>query len=280
MNSEILNRLKRINWDFGTRLVVNEDDIFPFNNRKYHSYPATFIPEIPFSLIEILSDEGSIVMDPFGGIGTTFIQALIQKRIPISIENNSIAAHITNDFYSLFNPQIDINIALQAIRDIAGEYDCKIVYTDELTGMNTLFKDWYENKTLNQISYLVHAYEIVEREKSIPGLFELFHLCLSNLLTTACSQNGGWAYIADNVKPKENELKEKNAIERFLINVEMCVKSINGYKQKLGNSISFIYDSHTLSKVVCNDFSSMDVNIFREKVDLIVTSPPYPRMIC
>ena len=112
MNNDLKNRLGRINWDFETRLVVDTDDIFPFNNRKYHSYPATYIPEIPFSLIEILSEKGSVVMDPFGGIGTTFIQALIQKRIPISIDNNSIASHITNDFYVMFNPCIDLDKAL------------------------------------------------------------------------------------------------------------------------------------------------------------------------
>ena len=279
MNNDLKNRLGRINWDFETRLVVDTDDIFPFNNRKYHSYPATYIPEIPFSLIEILSEKGSVVMDPFGGIGTTFIQALIQKRIPISIDNNSIASHITNDFYVMFNPCIDLDKALEEIKNIVDKYDVNTTYINNSTKKNKLFDGWYENNTLNQIAFLIQEYDRAKNDTNIPGLLELFHLCLSNLLTTVCSQNGGWAYIADNVKPKKHELKDKNAIFRFLINIDTCVKSINGYKLKLGNDISFVYDCNTLSKVICEDFSNMDIGFLREKVDLIVTSPPYPRMI-
>ena len=73
-NSEVKKRLNSINWNFDFTIDYGEDALHPFNCRKYYSYPATFIPEIPYALIEILSQKGDVVLDPFGGIGTTFMQ--------------------------------------------------------------------------------------------------------------------------------------------------------------------------------------------------------------
>lgn len=97
----VIDKLQSINWNFGNRKIVDKETAFPFNNRKYHTYPATYIPEIPFTLIEILSKRGDIVLDPFGGIGTTLVQALIQERVPVSIDNNLIASKIAEDFFCI-----------------------------------------------------------------------------------------------------------------------------------------------------------------------------------
>lgn len=57
-NSEVKKRLNSINWNFDFTIDYGEDALHPFNCRKYYSYPATFIPEIPYALIEILSQKG------------------------------------------------------------------------------------------------------------------------------------------------------------------------------------------------------------------------------
>ena len=64
--------LSNIDWSFDTSLYSRARSPFLFDCRKYHWYPATFVPEIPYSLIEVLSVPGQVVFDPFGGIGTTF----------------------------------------------------------------------------------------------------------------------------------------------------------------------------------------------------------------
>ncbi len=279
LRNETKSKLGYINWDFDKRLYINNIAITPFNNRKYHSYPGTFIPEIPFSLVELLSKEGEVVMDPFGGIGTTFTQALIQKRIPISIDNNPIATQITKDFYTLFKPNVQIEIILKMIKQITDNYDLKRDYTIGLSGKHKELVEWYEYNTLNQVAFLIKGYDELRSSKVSTGVFELYHLCLSNLLTTVCSQNGGWAYIADNVKPKKECLHDKRALDRFLANMSVCAKGIQSYKDLLKNSLSYIYEDKQFEKIICEDFSNMNVNSIREKVDLVITSPPYPRMI-
>ena len=85
-NSEIKKRLNSINWNFDFTIDYGEDALNPFNCRKYYSYPATFIPEIPYALIEILSQKGDVVLDPFFGTGTTGAVAKKLGRHFIGIE--------------------------------------------------------------------------------------------------------------------------------------------------------------------------------------------------
>ena len=42
--------LENINWSFYPQVSVPKNTIYPFNCRKHHWFPATFIPEIPFTL--------------------------------------------------------------------------------------------------------------------------------------------------------------------------------------------------------------------------------------
>ena len=106
-NSEVKKRLNSINWNFDFTIDYGEDALHPFNCRKYYSYPATFIPEIPYALIEILSQKGDVVLDPFGGIGTTFMQALSLERVPYSFDINPVASTVCKTLYMLFNPSVN-----------------------------------------------------------------------------------------------------------------------------------------------------------------------------
>lgn len=275
-----IDKLKSINWDFGNRKIVDKETIFPFNNRKYHTYPATYIPEIPFTLIEILSNEGDLVLDPFGGIGTTLVQALIQGREAISVDNNPIASKVTQDFFVLFNPAVDIEKCSDCIECKLKEYVAGENYSSLLENQRKLFEGWYEESTFDELAFLIIKYDQIKKEKD-EAVEALFHLCLSNILTTVSSQNGGWAYIADNVKPKEKELVNKHAIDRFYTNLVLCVKGIQEHKMLIldKSSVRRVYTKGEVSNVINSDLIQADLETIKEKVNLVITSPPYPRMI-
>ncbi len=55
---------------------------------KNKGHPAVFPVELPAFFIKLLSRQGSIVIDPFGGSGTTGIAALQNQRNCILIDNN------------------------------------------------------------------------------------------------------------------------------------------------------------------------------------------------
>lgn len=62
-------RLDRIDWDFPQAGTVTG------SIHQLHWFPGNFIPQIPAALIEVLSRPGDLVLDPFGGSGTTVLEA-------------------------------------------------------------------------------------------------------------------------------------------------------------------------------------------------------------
>lgn len=55
------------------------------------SYRACFKPQLPAYFIERLTVEGGVVFDPFGGRGTTAVEAALHGRIPLSNDVNPLS---------------------------------------------------------------------------------------------------------------------------------------------------------------------------------------------
>ncbi len=62
----------------------------------YHRYPAKFIPQIVKKLIEDYAPSGTqVVCDPFGGCGTTLVEAKLLGHRSIGFDINPVAKLIT-----------------------------------------------------------------------------------------------------------------------------------------------------------------------------------------
>ncbi len=70
------------------------DDDTGFLTHDVHPYPAKYIPQIPANLIRRLSLPGELVLDPFGGSGTTATEAVRLGRRSISVDANPLATLI------------------------------------------------------------------------------------------------------------------------------------------------------------------------------------------
>lgn len=215
-NSEIKKRLNSINWNFDFTIDYGKDTLHPFNCRRYYSYPATFIPEIPYAMIEILSQKGDVILDPFGGIGTTFMQALSLERIPYSFDINPIATTVCKTLYMLFEPSINKEIIRNQLLQLCEGYDETSDYTVGLSTQRKELSGWFEKSTFNEISFLFEQFDHLQ-DQIVQNVMKLI---LSSILVTLSSQNKGWAYIADNVKPKKDELKKKRAFEQYTISTK------------------------------------------------------------
>ena len=65
-----------------------------FLTHALHPYPAKFIPQIPGYCIRLLSTPGELVLDPFGGSGTTALEAIRLGRRALSIDANPLGTLI------------------------------------------------------------------------------------------------------------------------------------------------------------------------------------------
>jgi len=61
----------------------------------YHRYPAKFIPQIVSRLTEKYTKEGDLIVDPFGGCGTTLVESKVMGRPSVGVDINPVAVLIT-----------------------------------------------------------------------------------------------------------------------------------------------------------------------------------------
>ncbi|MEQ9398769.1 MAG: DNA methyltransferase [Longimicrobiales bacterium] len=76
--------LQDVDWAFSSADTT-------YLSHDIHPYPAKFIPQIPAALIRRLSRRGDLVLDPFGGSGTTALEAIRLGRRALSIDANPLA---------------------------------------------------------------------------------------------------------------------------------------------------------------------------------------------
>lgn len=277
VNSEIVKKLNSINWNFDFSINYNDKAIRPFNCRKYYSYPATFIPEIPYALIEILSNKGDVVLDPFGGIGTTFMQALLLERYPTTFDINIAASEVSSTIFCLFDPSVNYKSIKTELLSLPEKFDSCIDYTVQLSLLRSELKGWFESTTFNELAYLFVSYD-----NTADSLIKsTLKLTLSSLLTSLSSQNKGWAYIADNVKPKDDEFRRKDVFKQYKQAITTLFADVTSYTATLEQTWGDYADYYAdlLRKKRIFNKSLLDINISNNSVDLIVTSPPYPKMI-
>lgn len=275
--NEVISLLRSINWSFYKRLTIDTNEVLPFNCRRHHWYPATFIPEIPFTLIEILSKPGAVVYDPFGGIGTTYFQALLLERVPFTTEICNAAFSYIKCLFSLFDPSIDHIENKKKINQLLKLYDSETNYVNQLPEDIDVsnIRPWYSEKTLNMLCYLF----LLEMNINNNKLQSLFRICLSNTIMTVNSQKRGWGYVADNVIPKDNQIKDKNAISFFRNSIKTLTEDL--VKQQTFYSLNYkdFYDKVDRMNTILNENAKSCTSIQDESVDVIITSPPYPNMV-
>ncbi len=278
--AEIELVLTNINWNFDPKPLIPSERSKPFDCRKYHWYPATFIPEIPFTLIELLTKPNAKVFDPFLGIGTTYFQALILNRLPIGVDSNLVSIEYTRLLVELFNPEIDLKDQFKLIQSSVLKYDPLKKYTKSLKNRtNNIFlkelEKWYSDENYNALCFLM----LFEKGNINSIMSAAIRISILKILNTISNQDRGWGCIADNVLPKVNQIKKVNVISLFLNTLKSLSIEIENIKNCKDLNISQVFkkisNSSTLFHTSILEFDDLP----DASVDLILTSPPYPNMV-
>ena len=84
---KVVEAFRGIDWSFS-------DADTDFLTHSLHPYPAKFIPQIPSHCIRLLTAPGELVLDPFGGSGTTALEAIRLGRRALSVDANHVGTLI------------------------------------------------------------------------------------------------------------------------------------------------------------------------------------------
>lgn len=232
-------------------------------NNKLHticSYMAMFPPSLPNHFIEKYSKEGDIVLDTFSGRGTTILEACLMDRIGIGNDLNPLAFVLSK---AKSNVPKKLRI-LSYINELEREYEKlkEINIENEEDKIKMIFN----NYTLRQLVFLkkkldwsksnVDAFITALLLGILHGGSEGY-LSLSMPNTFSMSPNYVKNYIAQHglIKPK------RNAFDLLKRKLERC------YQRPFLRGKVYRQDSRRITRI--KDSS----------IDLIITSPPYTRVI-
>lgn len=87
-STTVARELSELDWNFSEADTLH-------TGHGIQPYPAKFPPQLPEQLIERLSQPGDLVLDCFGGSGTTALEAVRRGRRAISIDANPVATLLT-----------------------------------------------------------------------------------------------------------------------------------------------------------------------------------------
>lgn len=270
---DIIKKLENIDWDFSDY----NSSRYPFDLNSIPWYPATFVPPIPKFLIASLTKPGDVVFDPFGGSGTTIIEALKLNRLAIYNDINPFARDIVCALLATINQTLKNSNYLDknSEKRRLDSYSVSESQVDNFIAINSIckdVKDWYEEKTLRELLCIINLLlQDTNQDKEIKLIRKL---AVSSILKSASSQPGHFTYVTDNCKP--NKKTYKNAIQLYLERLEQIVLAAEDFiiQFNLAHSEASLNDLLNMSSIVNGDARNLEW-LDDHSVDLVLTSPPY-----
>lgn len=221
----------------------------------YHRYPAKFIPQIVRKLInDYAPDRTQVVCDPFGGCGTTLVEAKLSGHKSIGFDINPVAKLITQTKITPIRPRTLINYRAkflkyyESVKTISRERHPRIDY-------------WFDPQMVQELDRIYSAIKRIKNHN-----VRRFFLCAFSHNLKNCSR-----WLMKSIKPQiDKEKVLPDAKETFLRHLDSMINKNGRFygtlvQAKHVNVSAKMYRRDSTKKFPLDDNS----------VDLIITSPPY-----
>lgn len=261
-SAEVIKRLEALDWAF-------TDEDTRYLTHDLHPYPAKFPPQIPAKAISALSLPGDVVMDPFGGSGTTAVEAVRLGRRAISVDANPLSAMVGRVKTLALSEEtlasiVELQTAVDSYRisgkDKGEEWSASLAtkHSAHIPDIPNLNK-WFCTAATGELALLRHLIgEITQSEAKDIAL-----VALSRIVTRVSNQDSETRYVAHN-----KQLPATFVLKAYQESLKHIVKRLKtGRSSLLGTQATFVEGD---SRYALGDA------VTESSVDLIVTSPPYP----
>lgn len=254
--NSVVDRLRNIHWGF-------EDEDTQFLTHDLHPYPAKFVPQIPGNLIAQLSLRGELVLDPFGGSGTTALEAIRLGRRALSVDANPIGTLIgrvktcnldrasTTDLHGIRSALTSLALDMQSPEQLCNTYR-------EFVPAIANIDKWFPLSSRGELALIASRIAKLESAKAK----DVASLALSKIVLGASFQDSETRYSS-----KPRTIAQGETVRRFISALDAVVRNVAGTRPILRYGV--------------REFTTADIKRLREdlcrpnSVDLIVTSPPY-----
>lgn len=264
-DEEIIHAVNELDWSFG-------EDSTTYLSHDIHPYPAKFAPQLPSQIIQLFSSAGETVWDPFGGSGTTALEALLNGRTCISTDINPVGTIIgkakTTGLHSSEEKELEQLISKLEYYSNHGSYLTEYITSHQEELKQQIppipnIEKWFDPIVICELSFIKH---IIKTELTLDTVITIAQASLSKIVTKVSNQESETTYRA--VK-KSFVIGE--TVKSYLRDLKINVRKIKHLSAEIGYvSCRFI------TADVTQPIVGTEKLIQPGEVDLIVTSPPYP----
>lgn len=222
----------------------------------YHRYPAKFIPQIVSRLVKKYTKDGDLVVDPFGGCGTTLVESKVMGRKSIGVDINPVAVLITK----AKKTSIKQNKLEEYFLEFKNRIDSFNKDTKVKVPEHERIDYWFKQEEKRKLAFLFSEISKIE-DKDVRNFF---YCGFSNILKN-CS-----IWLQKSNKPTRDF--NKKPIDPFVVfsrRIKAMLKSNSDFHNILKEK-GFL---KTSCKIYCTDARKIPTK--NNTASLIITSPPY-----
>ncbi len=230
------------------------------------SYRACFKPQLPRFFINLLTQEGDIVYDPFSGRGTTGIEAGILGRKVISNDINPLSRILTLPRFFVPNV-IEVKERLENIAydmKLCADIDLSMFYHPkteaEIMSLKNYLKQKESEKKEDKVDLWIRMVATNRLTGHSPGFFSVYTLPPNQAVTAERQQL---------INAKRNQKPEYRDTKKLIMKkTKSLIRNIEEQEilnlRKTGNSALFLSEDARRTPQIPD-----------ESVSLTVTSPPF-----
>ena len=222
----------------------------------YHRYPAKFIPQIVSRLAEKYTKENDLIVDPFGGCGTTLVESKVMGRRSIGVDINPVAVLITKAKKTPIKP-IKLEECFSKLKNKIDSFnkDTKVKVPE-----HERINYWFKSEEKRKLAFLLLEISKIKNKDAR----DFFCCCFSNILKN-CS-----IWLQKSNKPTRDF--DKNPSDPFAV-FSRQIKAMMRGNFDFYNALKERGFLKTSCKIYCADARKIPTK--NNTASLIVTSPPY-----
>lgn len=249
-------------WSFAEKTIKDTTYI----THGYYTYPAKFIPQLASRLINELSNENEIVIDPFMGSGTTIVESIVNKRVGIGTDINNIAYLLAKVKTTPIKPLLlmeELNrIEFDLLNRLNGQYDVYLKKSKDLLTPNERIDYWFLPEQRDKLVIIfTRILEITNND-----VRDFFLIAFAQILKS-CS-----IWLQKSVKPTRDKNKKiYEPLTLFLNQLKKMIRKHYDFDKILEAKVKD--DINNFRILRCDDARNLPCE--DEKAALIITSPPY-----
>ncbi|MBR1984524.1 MAG: hypothetical protein IKA31_02175 [Clostridia bacterium] len=249
-------------------ILLNVKEEERLGMHSFHRYYGKLIPAIPRAFIREFTKVGDLVFDPFSGSGTTALESRFLDRNFIGVEINPLSVLISKIKTNNYSVEMLKRIQDKLLQLI--DEDKEEVKAEEIPFV--INRDhWFKDFVQRDLVIIRRNFDKAVDEFIDDGNKEKYIDFLIAVLSAIVKQvsNADTMHVFPGISKRMRRLESEGKIK---INV------FDTFRRALKKRIQFVEQvgKHDVStNIMLGDSANIDLSQYSDKVDLVVTNPPY-----